>query len=212
MLLVLLAGCTTKTNTDIIPEPDTDSDSGDSVDDSGTAQDDGTGGADDTQDDSGAQDPFQDVFPTQGRLLPPLNCSDRLIAEKVAEEFGSAYTVSKAPPQLGKTVATTICFLRENNVPIVTYYFQESPRESIASDVLEDEKNQYVQQLFSYTVEEPAIGSKGYLIVQPVKDAQILRLIFIDDSNKKAVVFIKSTAGTPRSTVENLGRIIERLI
>ena len=54
---------------------------------------------------------------------------------------------------------------------------------------------------------------KGYLVEQPAESGSLYRLVFVDDSNRKVFVFIKSSVnGTPKSTVESIGRALEEVI
>lgn len=155
---------------------------------------------------------IEDVKPKQLKLSEPYSCGDAAVAIKLGVALGEGYSVSKSPPAIGKTANALQCFVREDNIAVLTFSILGLTDEDTALDALEDEKKQYQQQIFNYNVEESAIGSSGYLFEQPVKDGSLYRLIFIDDSNKKVMVVIKSGAPVDRNLVDRVGQALAELI
>ncbi len=139
-------------------------------------------------------------------------CNDEAITTNILSKLGEGYSAAKAPPTLGKTFNAANCFVKRGNVSIITYTLQAQLTPDEAMKVLEDEKTQYEQQLFDYTYDGSTIGSKGYLFDQPVQGGSLYRLIFIDDTNDKVVVFIKSNSVVEKDVVETVGEAIAEVV
>jgi len=164
------------------------------------------------------QPPQDDDFDDSGtvsseRLSSPILCNDPIIVSEIKSRLGSSYEVTKGVPRIGQVIAKADCFVKKDNSSIITFNISEHNTSSIANSVLEDEKIQIQEQLFSYTTADSSIGSKGYLVEQPAESGPLYRLIFVDDTNMKVFIFIKSNVnGTPKSTVESVGRVLEEVI
>ncbi len=148
----------------------------------------------------------------QERVPSPIDCGHTVIQREVALAIGSDYMLTKSAPGFGSPFDIGNCFVKKDNVSIITFKITEMPNQQNATDALEDEKNQYRQQLFNYSVSESDIGSKGYLFEQPVKDGSLYRLIFVDDSRLNVFVTIKSSSPIEKDVVLKLGEILEKLI
>ncbi|HLC92290.1 MAG TPA: hypothetical protein VJH23_01130 [archaeon] len=142
----------------------------------------------------------------------PILCNDEIIARNVIALLGTEYTLVKSPPAVGQTFQSTNCFLKNGNVSQVTYYVLEQPNKETAVEVLDDEAIQYEQQLFRKSSAQYTIGTKSYLFEQPTNDGSLYRLIFVDGTNSKINVFIKSNVEIDKSVVENLAQALEKSI
>ena len=199
-LVVLVSGCTELMGTSQPEQP-------------GDVMGDGDVMGNGTPDDSPALDE-EDREPLPARGLPsPILCNDRLIEQEILAELGQDYSVSRGTPSFGGLYTGANCFVRSGNITIITYTISEHIDNDTAVGVLEDEREQYQQQLFTYDLEDSTIGSIGYLFEQPVANGAFYRLIFVDDTNTKVVVFVKSNVDTvPRETVETVATALARVI
>ncbi len=145
-------------------------------------------------------------------LASPINCNDDLIVKNLGKYIGENYVVNKAPPPIGGTIQAAPCLIKRDNVAQVSYTISEQLDNTRATLIIEDEKNQYRRQLFNYSIEEAAIGSENYLFVQPVKEGALYRLLFIDDTDTKVVVFIKSGVPVDKELILNIGRALAEVI
>ena len=142
----------------------------------------------------------------------PILCNDEIIVNNISAYLGPGYVVTKSPAAIGQTFQNADCLIKWNNMAQLTYYISEQPSEATALNVLEDEKNQYAQQLFRNSYQEYTLGTRSYFFEQPVLGGSLYRLIFVDGTNTKVNVFIKSNVALDRSVVEALGIALEKSI
>lgn len=142
----------------------------------------------------------------------PISCNDLVIVKNVKEIMGKDYGVYRGPPVSGQTFYSANCFVRYNGTPQFTFSILEQPDENTAIRVIEDERTQYEQQLFEKSSGQYSIGLLGYIFEQTTKAGSLYRIIFVDSSNAKVAVFIKSNTEVDRSKVELLAQALEKSI
>ncbi len=218
-IILLVSGCADvlppkpgEDNQNVVPPPQNGSGADNSAQGDGSVQ----NGA------SGARGPDGYVIPEgsqtespiteQERVPSPIDCGHTVIQREVVLAIGSDYMITKSAPGFGSPFDIGNCFVKKDNVSIITFKITEMPNQQNATDALEDEKNQYRQQLFNYSVSDSEIGSKGYLFEQPVKNGSLYRLIFVDDSRPNILVVVKSSSPIEKGVVLKLGEILEKLI
>ncbi|PIN84954.1 MAG: hypothetical protein COV47_04670 [Candidatus Diapherotrites archaeon CG11_big_fil_rev_8_21_14_0_20_37_9] len=147
-----------------------------------------------------------------GKVSSPIFCDDRAIISQLSNDLGSDYKITRGVPEFGKPFAQVDCFVRKDNLVKLTYTVLERNNNADALAVLDDEKRQYQEQLLAYDFDASSIGSKGYLFEQLSADGSTFRLIFVDDSNKKVVVFVKANQGVSKETVNTVGSALAKVI